>query len=134
MNFALVLWVGAGSAIGGMSRYVLTHLVQSRLTTPFPWATLGINVSGSLAVGFVMSFVLESTALSQEAALFLTVGFCGGFTTFSTFSYETVRLLEVGDYRRATAYAISSVVLSLAGAFGGFALARALLAARRGGH
>lgn len=133
MNFALLLWVGAGSALGGMSRYALTLAVQSRVTTPFPIATLGINVSGSLILGFIMRLALNSTALTQEAQLFLATGFCGGYTTFSTFSFETARLFEIGDYRRAGMYAVASVVLSLAGTFGGFALARAVLAARRGG-
>ena len=133
MNPALLLWIGAGSALGGMSRYALTVAVQSRLTTPFPVATLGINISGSLVLAFVMGIALNSTALSQEVQLFLTTGFCGGFTTFSTFSYETARLVEIGDYRRAGVYAVASVILSLAGTFAGFAIARAMLAARRGG-
>lgn len=132
MNFALLLWVGAGSALGGMSRYALTLALQSRTASPFPIATLGINVTGSLILGFVMRIALDSTALSQEAQVFLTTGFCGGYTTFSTFSFETARLLEIGDYRRAGVYMVASVVLSVAGAFGGFALARMFLAARRG--
>jgi CrcB protein len=62
----------------------------------------------------------------------LTAGFCGGYTTFSTFSYETARLVEDGDYRRAALYVVLSVLLSLAGTFVGFALARQLLALREG--
>jgi fluoride exporter len=132
MNLILVLWVGAGSALGGMSRYALTHLIQSRLTTPFPVATLGINVVGSLVLAFVVRLATESAGMNPEVQVFLTSGFCGGFTTFSTFSYETARLLETGDYMRASLYVAASVLLSLAAAFAGFALARSYLAARQG--
>jgi len=132
MTVALAFWVAAGSALGGVIRFGLTHAIQSRLLTPFPAATLSINVIGSLILGFVMRIALSSTALSVETQLFLTTGFCGGFTTFSTFSYETIRLLEDGDYRRAGLYALASVVLSLIGVLVGFSLARGLLAARRG--
>ena len=132
MDIALLLWAGAGSALGGMSRFALTRAIQSRLATPFPVATFLINASGSLLLGFLMQIAMESTALGAEAAVFLTTGFCGGYTTFSTFSYETVRLLQDGDYRRAAIYAAASVVLALTAVFIGMALARALLAARRG--
>ena len=132
MSLALAFWVAAGSALGGVTRSGLTHAIQSRLLTPFPAATLSINVIGSLILGFVMRIALNSTALSVETQLFLTAGFCGGFTTFSTFSYETLRLLEDGDYRRAGLYVLASVALSLIGVLVGFSLARALLAARRG--
>src|SRR5215217_258087 len=131
MNFALFLWVGAGSALGGMSRFGLSHAIQSRLITPFPVATLLINAVGSLILGFVVRVALGSTVLTSEAQLFLTTGFCGGFTTFSTFSYETVRLLEDGDYRRAGLYALASVVLSLIGVLVGFSMARLMLGSRR---
>ena len=126
----VAIWVAAGSALGGMSRFGLSQAIQSRLATPFPVATLVINVVGSLIVGFVMRFALSSNTLSAEAQVFLTTGFCGGFTTFSAFSYETVRLLENGDYPRAGLYALASVVLSLIAVMVGFSLARGLLGAR----
>jgi CrcB protein len=130
MELSLALYVALGGAIGSVARYALTVLIQSRQLSPFPAATLAINVTGSLLLGFLARFFAESAA-SAEVRLLLMTGFCGGYTTFSTFSYETVRLVEDGDYRRATLYAVSSVILSLAGTFGGFALARAALAARR---
>jgi len=130
MDWTLALYVALGGAIGSVSRYVLTVLIQSRQMSPFPTATLVINVTGSLLLGFLARYFAESLA-SAEVRLLLMTGFCGGYTTFSTFSYETVRLLEDGDYRRAILYATSSVILSLAGTVGGFALARAALAARR---
>jgi CrcB protein len=131
MDLTLALYVAAGGAIGSVSRYALTTIIQSRQLSPFPTATLLINITGSLLLGFLARYVAESVT-SAEIRLLLMTGFCGGYTTFSTFSYETVRLLEDGDYRRATLYVGLSVVLSLAGTFAGFALARAALAARRG--
>ncbi|HEY8175269.1 MAG TPA: fluoride efflux transporter CrcB [Gemmatimonadaceae bacterium] len=131
MELSLVLYVGLGGAIGSVSRYALTYMIQSRSMSPFPIATLLINVTGSLLLGFVMRYATESASLSAEVRLLVTTGFCGGYTTFSTFSYETARLYEDGDYRRAVLYAALSVLLSLSGMFAGFSLARMALAARR---
>jgi len=131
VDIRLLLYVGAGGALGSVGRYALTYLIQSRSPSPFPSATLLINVTGSLLLGFIMRYAADTSAISVEARLLLTTGFCGGYTTFSTFSYETVRLIEDGDYRRAAAYAALSLVLSVAGTFAGFGLARAVLAARR---
>jgi CrcB protein len=93
--------------------------------------TLFINVSGSFLLGLVQRYALETTALSPEVRTMLTIGVLGGYTTFSTFSYETLRLAEEGDWRRASAYIVLSVVLSIAAALVGVAAARELLALRR---
>src|SRR2546428_9842217 len=101
MELSLVLYVGLGGALGSVSRYALTYVIQSRSLSPFPIATLLINVTGSLLLGFVMRFATESTSLSAETRLLLTTGFCGGYTTFSPFTYTTPRLYEDGAYPRA---------------------------------
>jgi CrcB protein len=132
MNPALILLVALGGAIGSASRYALSYAVQSRTTSLFPWGTLLVNVTGSFLVGLIMRYALGGQAISAEARLFLTVGFCGGYTTFSTFSYESIRLIEDGDYRRAGLYIVSSVALSLAATAAGFMLARGLLTGRQG--
>lgn len=126
----LLWWVGAGGALGSVARYMLTYAIQWQRPTAFPYATLAINTSGSLLLGFLLSYWIASTTLSAELRLFLTVGFCGGFTTFSAFAYETADLIESANYRAATAYVIMSVVLSIAATFTGFALARALLSSK----
>jgi CrcB protein len=123
--------VAIGGAIGSASRYGLTVLIQPRIGSGFPGATLLINVSGSLLLGFLMRYSLEAVAVSAELRLLLTTGFCGGYTTFSTFSYETARLIEDGDWTRAGWYIALSVIASLAGTFAGFRLAHFVLAARR---
>lgn len=127
----LFAYVAIGGAVGSAARYALTLFVQSRSDSTFPIATLLINVSGSILLGFLMRYGLEGTSVSPEVRLLLTTGFCGGYTTFSTFSYETARLLEDGEWSRGAAYIAASVVVSLIGTFVGFALARALLAAQR---
>ncbi len=127
----LVVYVATGGALGTAARYALALFVQSRSTSTFPSATLLINVSGSILLGFLMRYGLESSSASPEVRLLLTTGFCGGYTTFSTFSYETARLLEDGEWSRGVAYVVASVAVSLIGTFVGFALARALLTAQR---
>jgi CrcB protein len=127
----LALYVALGGGIGTLARYGLSLFIQSRAGSAFPLATLLINITGSTLLGFLMRYGLESTAASPEMRLLLTTGFCGGYTTFSTFSYETARLLEDNEWLTATGYVIGSVVISLLGTFVGFALARALIAAQR---
>lgn len=124
--------IAVGSAAGGVARFVLGSVVQARSGGAFPVGTLLVNVSGSLLLGFLLRYALGSTAISPEVRALLTTGFCGGYTTFSTFSYEAMALIEDGDYRRAGSYVTASVVLSLLGTLGGFALARAALDLRRG--
>ena len=124
MEPKLFLWVGAGGAVGSVARYMLTYAIQWQRPAAFPYATLVVNTSGSLLLGFLVSYWIASTTLSAELRLFLTVGFCGGFTTFSTFAYETADLIESGDYRAAAAYVLLSVVLSVGAMFAGFALSR----------
>ena len=120
-----MLWyIAVGSAIGGMSRYVIGGLVQRLLDTTFPAGTLLINVTGSFLLGAILRYGVETTTLTPELRAFLTVGFCGGYTTFSTFSYEAVALLEDGEWGRAGVYIGLSLLLSLTAVLLGFALAR----------
>ena len=127
----LVLYAALGGALGTVARYLLTLVVQARAGADFPLATLLINITGSVLLGFLMRYGLETATTSPEVRLLLTTGFCGGYTTFSTFSYETARLIEDGEWLRGGVYVLASVVISLVGTFIGFALARWLLAAQR---
>lgn len=130
-RLTLVLYAAIGGALGTVARYLLTLVIQARAGADFPLATLLINITGSVLLGFLMRYGLEGTTARPEIRLLLTTGFCGGYTTFSTFSYETARLIEDGDWQRGSGYVLASVLVSLAGTFIGFALARALLAAQR---
>ena len=118
-----------------MARFLLTGALQQRLAPAgaFPAGTLVVNITGSLLLGFLLRWLLEVPAVSPEVRLMLTVGFCGGYTTFSTFSQDMVALMDHGDWRRAALYMGLSVGLSLAATVAGIALARELMVWRRGG-
>jgi CrcB protein len=116
--------VGLGGAIGAMARYGAGVLVGRLWFNPFPLATLGVNMLGSLAMGLLVGALARYTPGWQaEARLFLAVGVLGGFTTFSSFSLDTIALLERGEPVQAAAYVALSVMVSIAAlAFGLWAM------------
>ena len=124
MNPLVILYVALGGAIGSVSRFAISHAIESRAGSTFPWGTLLVNVTGSFLIGLIMRHALDAQSLSHEGRLFLAVGFCGGYTTFSAFSYETIRLLEDGNHRRAIIYVLTSVVFSLLATIAGIVAAR----------
>ena len=127
----LTIWyIAAGSALGGAGRYVIGTALQQRFGLAFPVGTHHITIPGSLLLGFLLRLALGGSQISPETRIFLTTGFCGGYTTFSTFTYETAVMVESGQYRRAAVYITLSVVLSLLATFGGFALAQSALTFR----
>lgn len=122
--------IAVGAAAGGVSRFYLATAIQQRLGVSFPWGTFAINLTGSLLLGFLIRYALATPSISLEMRAMLTTGFCGGYTTFSTYSYETVVLLEEGQFGRAAVYSLGSVLLALLATFCGFMLARELIAFR----
>ena len=106
MNLALVL---AGAAIGAPARYLIDRAIQRWRGSPFPWGTLTVNVLGC----FVLGIVAEATVDSHLTAL-LGTGFCGGFTTYSTFAYETAGLSRIGAWLPALLNIVASVVCGIA--------------------
>ena len=126
-----MLWyIAAGSALGGVGSYLVGGLVQRLLDTTFPAGTLLVNLTGSFLLGLFLRYALETPTLTPELRAFLTIGFCGGYTTFSTFSYETVALLEDGEWTRAGLYAALSVVLALGATLVGLLVARGVIVLR----
>jgi CrcB protein len=123
--------VALGSAAGGAARYLLGGWIQQRTGGTFPLQTLLINISGSFLLGFIQRYALDSAAISPELRTALTIGFCGGYTTFSTFSLETARMLEGGDWRRAALYMALSLLLCVGAAVLGVAAAGEWIALRR---
>ena len=109
------LWVALGAAIGAPARYLTDRAVQARHDSVFPWGTLTVNLVGSLVLGFL---VAASAHLSPAVTAALGTGFCGALTTYSTFSYEILRLLE----DRSRFYAVANVVASLLGGLGAVAV------------
>lgn len=127
----MIWYVAFGSAVGGVARYLLGGWVQQRTGSTFPIQTLLINITGSFLLGFLQHYALETTAISPEVRTMLTIGFCGGYTTFSTFSFETVRMLEDGDWRPAVLYITLSVTLTIGAAVLGIVAARELVALKQ---
>lgn len=118
----MVLAVMSAGAIGALSRFVVDSAVKHRWSTAFPWATIVINVTGSLLLGVLAGLVIFQGApggLQQIAG----TGFCGGYTTFSTASFETMRLIEQRRSTAAFGNALGSLVGSVATCIGGLALA-----------
>ncbi|MFE6740642.1 fluoride efflux transporter CrcB [Streptomyces tubercidicus] len=122
MNWLLVV---AGAVVGAPLRFLTDRYVQSRHDTVFPWGTFTVNVAGSLILGLVTGAVAAGAA-SSHVQLLLGTGLCGALTTYSTFSYETLRLVADGARGYAVANAVASVVACLAAAFTGAATAQAL--------
>jgi fluoride exporter len=118
-----VLLVGLAGAAGAMSRYGAQSLVGVR---PFPWTTLGINVVGSLLVGFVLA-VAVAREWPPSVVAPVTVGFLGAFTTFSTFTWETFTLARTNRLLEAVGYVTVSIVVGLGAVWAGFRLANAIL-------
>ncbi|MFF1835618.1 fluoride efflux transporter CrcB [Streptomyces sp. NPDC058231] len=122
MNWLLVI---VGAAIGAPLRYLTDRAVQSRHDTVFPWGTFAVNVAGSLVLGLLTGAVAAG-ATSSQVQLFIGTGLCGALTTYSTFSYETLRLAEGGAKCYAAANVVASVAAALGAAFVGVALAGAI--------
>jgi CrcB protein len=121
------LAVAAGGAAGTLARYVI-GMVWAR-PGAFPWWTLGVNVTGSLALGLIAGAAAARGAANSTLVLALTVGVAGGFTTFSTFSVETLALIDRGESLRAAAYVTASIVLGLLAAALGLYLTRSRIVA-----
>ena len=118
----MIWYIALGSAIGGMLLYLLGGWIQRAAGHGFPLGTLVINVSGSLALGLLLRWASHPPTLNPDLRAFLTVGLCGGFTTFSTFSAESITLMQDGQWGRAMTYVLLSVTLSLAATAAGFGL------------
>src|SRR5437868_11929998 len=126
----LISYVALGSAAGGVARLLFTAFVQDRIGGAFPLGTLIVNLTGSFALGFIIRYTLATPAITPELRALLTTGFCGGYTTFSAYSFETAALIEEGQYQRAGLYVALSVGLALIATFGGFIVAREVIALR----
>jgi len=110
-----------------MARYLVAGWMQQLFPANFPSGTLVVNIVGSFILGFLMRYSVDFAGLSPDVKAFLTIGFCGGFTTFSTFSYETMALIQEGQWTRAGVYVAASLGLSLAAALAGVYLAQQIL-------
>jgi CrcB protein len=122
------LWVAVGGALGSVARFWLANTIAVLTGAEFPWGTLLINVLGSFVISFfgALTGSVARFAVPYEARVFVTVGLCGGFTTFSSFSLQTVDLVRTGQVGRAGLYVAASVVLCLGACGLGFVAAQAV--------
>jgi CrcB protein len=119
-----VFIVAVGSMLGGVGRYLLSLAIAQAYVSEFPWGTFVVNALGCFAVGCFYGLAEKSAWVSADLRLFLTVGFCGGFTTFSSFAYENVWLLESRNYLTFALYSVASLVIGFAAAYLGLLLTR----------
>lgn len=116
-----ILLVGTGSFIGGALRYLISQCIPFH-SSGFPLGTFIINIAGSLLIGLIWGIFNRYTNLSSDLCLLLTTGLCGGFTTFSTFSNESLKLLQSNNYTAFFLYVIGSVVLGILASFLGMSI------------
>jgi CrcB protein len=123
----ILLFIGSGSFLGGIARYLLSRSIQNTVITSFPLGTFWVNITGCFLIGLIYGLSDRGTPISNELRLFLAVGFCGGFTTFSTFSNENLALLRDGSILYFSLYAGLSVFIGLLVTFGGHALTKIIV-------
>jgi fluoride exporter len=119
-----LLWVACGGAMGAVARHVANTAISRHMEGTFPWGIFCVNVLGCFAMGLVTAALIRLPLGGDAPRLFLATGVLGGFTTFSAFSVDVMRLLQMGQPSMAAVYIIASVSLSIAAAFFGFALIR----------
>lgn len=122
----LILMVALGGALGAWARYAVSGWVYNRAGAEFPWGTLTVNVSGSFLLGLLLPLEALSPSMTPGRA-FVEMGCIGAFTTFSTFAFEAVTLIEAGEPRRAALYVLASLGLGLGAIVLGFFIAAGVL-------
>jgi CrcB protein len=120
------VWISVGAVLGANARYLVAVWAAERISAAFPYGTLAINVTGSFLLGLFLGLLAERAPADPTLRLLLAVGFCGSYTTFSTFSFETIDLLRGGQWAAAGGYIVGSILLGLAGVLGGLAVSRAV--------
>jgi fluoride exporter len=120
------LLISLGAIVGANARYLISRFAAKALGPVFPYGTLFINVSGSLIVGFFMVWASERVLIDPRWRLLIVIGFCGAFTTFSSFAFETMAYFEQGQWLLLCTNVLSNNVLCLLGALAGMALARVI--------
>jgi CrcB protein len=124
--FRLLLIIGSGSFIGGIARFLISRYVQSHALSSFPYGTFLVNVAGCFLIGIFYGLSERGNLMNAELRMFLTVGFCGGFTTFSTFANENISLLREGDFFYFALYTSLSIFLGLMATYTGNLIIKAL--------
>jgi CrcB protein len=122
-----IVFIAIFGVLGVLSRYVVGNFVAKILPPPFPYGTLLINITGAFAIGVIHVIGIERVSLSPEIRIGIMVGFLGGYTTFSSYCLESVRLIEDAEFMKAALYFVASPILGFLAASGGITLTRILL-------
>ncbi len=118
------LFIGIGGFLGSISRYLLSQYVDKKIDSIFPFGTFSVNILGCLILGVLYGLAEKENLLTNELRLLLAVGFCGSFTTFSTFAYEKLQLIHQGEWITFAIYAVSSIAVGILATIGGVALVK----------
>jgi CrcB protein len=124
--FSSYIWIALGAIVGASARYFLSTLIARDFASAFPYGTLVINITGSLILGFFLVFSTERALLDPRWRLLVAIGFCGSYTTFSSYAFESFALMEQGQWLLIGINIVASNALCLAAVLGGAALARGL--------
>jgi CrcB protein len=121
-----LLLIGTGGFLGSISRFLASRFIQNIFPSAFPFGTFLVNISGCFLIGLIYGFSEKSSLVSSEWKMFLAVGFCGGFTTFSTFANENLALLRDGEFLHFFMYTGLSVILGITATFIGVIITKIL--------
>jgi CrcB protein len=118
------LWIGLGGFAGANARVLLSNAIANRIHSTFPYGTWVVNISGSLLIGVILTLLTEKWIADPAWRLVIVVGFLGGYTTFSSYSFQAIELIEIGQPLRALTYVLSSNIVGLVACYAGFELTR----------
>jgi CrcB protein len=121
-----ILLVAIGGCFGSVLRYVISVAVAERAVSSFPYGTLIVNVAGCFLIGLFVALSEKGNIITPEWRILLTTGFCGGFTTLSTFSYESIRLIQDGELLYLSVYVVASILAGLGATYAGMSLIKAI--------
>lgn len=122
--FRMLFYVALGSSVGGVCRFLSQFYIQKYYPSSFPFGTLTVNVIGCFIIGIVYGLSIKGNLLTPEMRVLLATGFCGGFTTFSSFAYENVALMQDGELFYIFLYVVGSIVAGFGAAYFGIALTK----------
>ena len=122
----IFLLVGIGGFIGSISRYYSQQIISKRFPSALPYGTLTVNIVGCCLIGIIYALSEKGNILTPEWRIFLATGFCGGFTTFSTFSYESINLINDGEWFNVSLYVAISVIIGFLSTYPGISLIKSI--------